>query len=294
MSTSSEGETEGGQNGPSESVESGLDAVSKITNHLAQTAVRASGELVPNAQFQMALRSAEDRPEILEGLILELCPSWVNRDAWKAWLDGGKSPFVSKTNKPGHASENPAQTLQRKTKAIVTQEKKVAAAQAVFETSQRNLEAAQKNLDFVKAFESAALQWHVVDQLVEIMSPAFAMGPAWTIMRAVSAHVSDEQADKATDIFFGAEKVDEVALYRKIRARETSEMFDALDWFSGHHAFEDAIRAAVMKVCKDFEPRRDEAASDGRRPRSEKAMKTMAHPKAQKDADEIIEGLPVA
>src|SRR3546814_4244344 len=104
---------------------------------------------------------------------------------------------------------------------------------------------------------------------------------------SLSAHVSDEEADKATDIFVGAEKIESMARYRQIRARETGEMFDALDWFSGHRAFEEAMRTAVLKVCKDFEPRRDEAGADGRRPRSERAMRTSAHPKAQQDADEI-------
>src|SRR3546814_5963848 len=59
---------------------------------------------------------------------------------------------------------------------------------------------AEEELRFVKAYENAAVHWHVVDQLIEIMSPAFAMGPAWTLMRSLSAHVSDEEADKATDI----------------------------------------------------------------------------------------------
>src|SRR3546814_20640763 len=108
------------------------------------------------------------------------------------------------------------------------------------------------------------------------MSPAFAMGPAWTLMRSLSAHVSDEEADKATDIFVGAEKIESMARYRQIRARETGEMFDAIDWFSGHRAFEEAMRTAVLKVCKDFEPRRDEAGADGRAPRSERAMRRSA------------------
>src|SRR3546814_18061077 len=79
------------------------------------------------------------------------------------------------------------------------------------------------------------------------MSPAFAMGPAWTLMRSLSALVSDEEADKATDIFVGAEKIESMARYRQIRARETGEMFDALDWFSGHRAFEEAMRTAVLR-----------------------------------------------
>src|SRR3546814_6254411 len=81
---------------------------------------------------------------------------------------------------------------------------------------------AEEELRFVKAYENAAVHWHVVDQLIEIMSPAFAMGPAWTLMRSLSAHVSDEEADKATDIFVGAEKIESMARYRS--EEHTSEL----------------------------------------------------------------------
>src|SRR3546814_18381571 len=87
----------------------------------------------------------------------------------------------------------------------------------------------RSELRLVKAYENAAVHWHVVDQLIEIMSPAFAMGPAWTLMRSLSAHVSDEEADKAPAIFVGADTNERMARYRKLRVRKTGERFDALD-----------------------------------------------------------------
>lgn len=293
MSTSTKGGTEDGRNGLSESVDPAFEAVSKIASHLASIASGTNDKLVPSAQFQIDVRSVENRETILNQLVLEVCPSWVNPDAWLAWLQGGVSPFIPKTEKAGRQSENPAQTLQRKTKSVVTQEKKVAQAQRELEASQRALALAEDQLAYVKAYESAALHFQVVNELVQIMAPAFAMGPAWTIMRALTSYVSDDAADKATYMFFGEDKLDAIVDYRKIRVRDTREMFEALDLFAGVPDFEEAVRAAVLKVCKDFEPRREEVVSNGRRPRSERAMKTTAHPDAQSDADEVLEGLQV-
>lgn len=122
------------------------------------------------------------------------------------------------------------------------------------------------------------------------MEPVFALGPAWTIMRSLTSYVSDEAADLESKGRVG-DKIEYIEWFRELRAKETKAMFDALDWFSGYAPFEESIRYAVIKVCQDFESRREEASRDGRRPRSEKAMKTEAHPRAQRDADEIIAGL---
>src|SRR3546814_2677478 len=109
--------------------------------------------------------------------------------------------FRSKKAAPG--KERPSQTLVRSSNRVRGQEKKV-------DRLRSDLLEAEEELRFVKAYENAAVHWHVVDQLIEIMSPAFAMGPAWTLMRSLSAHVSDEEADKATDIFVGAEKIESI------------------------------------------------------------------------------------
>jgi hypothetical protein len=261
-----------------------MKSIAQIASHLAKTAIGPDDKLLPKAQFQIDVRSNGSRKKILEDLILEVCPEGVNPDVWNSWLRGGRSPFIGKPAKAGHASERPNQTLTRATSRVDSQEKKIAALR-------QNLESEERQLAFVKAYENAAIHWYVVDQLVEIMEPAFALGPAWTIMRSLTSYVSDEAADRATDIYFGEEKIESLVWYRKIRERDTKAMFDTLDWFSGYEPFEEAIRNAVLKVCKDFESRREEASRDGRRPRSEHAMKTSAHPRAQHDADEIIAGL---
>lgn len=276
--------TVGGQNDPSESDETAVGAVAKIASHLAQFAVGPDGQLLPKAEFQMNVRDPEGRDKILEQLVLEICPNGISQTAWRGWLNGGFSPFVEKPKKAGIASEKPGQTLSRTSSRVRGQEKRVA-------TLREQLEEAEEQLTFIKSYENAALHWHTIDQLMAIMAPAFAMGPAWTIMRSVSAHISDEAADKMTLMLFGEEKEESIAEYRLTRVKETRDMLEALDWFSGFSPFEEELRCAVMKVCKDFESKRGQAGSDGRRARSETKMKTEAHPKAVHDADEVLAGL---
>lgn len=286
MSDTTEEWTEGSENRLSESEENEIGAISRITNHLARMASNVDGKLLPNAEFQIAVRDPEDRAKILEQLVLEVCPSGVDQAAWRTWLNGGKSPFENKPRKPAPGKERPAQTLVRSSNAVSSQMKRVDRAKA-------DLEEAERQLAFVKAYENAAVHWYVVDQLLDIMRPSFAMGPAWTIMRALSSYVSDEQADRATPSFIGDEKPIGMAKYREIRLNETREILNALDWFSAYKPFEDELRDAILKVVREFDHRRSEAAADGRRPRSEKTMKEQPHPKAVADADDILEGLTV-
>src|SRR3546814_9913092 len=73
--------------------------------------------------------------------------------------------FRSKKAAPG--KERPSQTLVRSSNRVRGQEKKV-------DRLRSDLLEAEEELRFVKAYENAAVHWHVVDQLIEIMSPAFA------------------------------------------------------------------------------------------------------------------------
>lgn len=289
MSKANDGSTNDVQNETSVSGDSRMVALAELTSALGKTAVGPDGKLVPSAKFQTDLRKAESRREILEGLILELSPAGVNAEIWRKLLDGSSNPFAAKkdTNtkvKPG--TENPGQTLHRASNRLLSEQKKVDAARM-------KLEEAERQYSEIKALECGALQWHVTDNLISIMEPAFSMGPAWTIMRAVSSYVSDEDAIRATPMFLGDEKPEAMAKYREIRLNETREILNALDWFSAYKPFEEEVREALLNVVREFADRRSEAAADGRRPRSEKTMKEQPHPKAMADAEEIIAGLAV-
>ncbi len=266
--------------------ENGAEAIKLIARHLHERALTEAGELSPDAQFQMAIRHAPERAALLEKLILEICPKGVDAATWSKWLRGGKSPFPElPLKKVGTKGEWPSQTLLRTTPRVNKQNKKI-------DGLRRELEAEEEHLAYLKAHDNAALHWLVVDQLIGIMAPAFAMGPAWTVMRVLSAHLSDEEAKGLTrQMLDDEEKKEAIEAYRELRKDESKQLLTALDHFSGHHGFERALRAAMMRVIREFEPMREEWTRSGRPPRSTAVMRETAHPEAQGDRDKILDGL---
>lgn len=262
------------------------EAIKSIARHLYERALTATGELSPDARFQLAIREAPDRRNLLEQLIVEICPNGVDAAVWSTWLRGGKSPFPERPlKKVGLATEWPSATLLRTTPRVTKQEKKI-------ERLREELEAEERHLAYLKAHDNAALHWLIVDQLIGIMAPAFAMGPAWTIMRALSAHLPDEEAKHLTRHALDEhERQRAIEEYRDLRKKETDAMLAVLDHFSGHPGFERALRAALQNVVKQFEPRRDEWTKSGRTPRSRTAIQKTAHPEAQQDRGRVLDGL---
>lgn len=284
MSAMSEEAGEGGSEGPSEAVKDASEAIKLIALHLHERAIGHEGLLAPEARFQIEMRDPDARLEILEQLLLEVCPDGVDAGLWLSWLRGGKSPFPGKPlKKVGLASEWPSQTVTRTTPRVSRQAKKV-------EKIRAELEAEERQLQYLKAHDNAAVHWLVIDQLVNLMAPLFAMGPAWTLMRAISGHLSEEYADFQTRMLDGNSKLTAILELREKRQRGSDEIMEALDFWSGNEAFERSVRAAIVKVIKEYEPKHDDWAQ-GRRRRSKNEMRMTAHPEAQDDRHDVLEGL---
>lgn len=284
MPAENEGEAEGGQNRQPDDGVQGLGAVLQIASHLAKTAITQKGKLSATAAVQLALRDPLKRREILEQVIVEVSPDGVDEASWCNWLQGGRSPFEIPLRKVAAGSDGPTRLLARSTPRVRAQEKKVERARAALQAEERELVVA-------RAYENGAVHWHVVDQLSSIVEPAFAMGPAWTIMRALSAHLSDAGAEAETFDLIGKEKERAIEAMRSQRVRETSMMMEVLDLGSGNEKFEAAVRSAVKKVCADWDKKREDLLAEGRKARSCEQAKIEVHPKASNGAEDILAGL---
>ena len=285
MSKKVEAAGAGSPEGLSEAVQDGQSAAAmQLMMHIVRTAISPQNVLKPEAQIQIDLRKDDTRSELLEQLILEVAPNGVDPDLWIQWLRGGKHGFPTKLKKVGPGEERPAQTLIRTPPRVRTQQKKV-------DRLRSELEEEERQLNYLRAHQNAAVHWHVVDQLVAIMAPMFAMGPAWTLMRSVTGHMSDEEADRLTRVLTGKEKAEAIVEYRRKHQDESDEILEALDLFSGHEGFERALRIAIKKVIKDHDSKREAWIQSGRRRRSKSAQQETAHPEAQNDRDEVLAGL---
>src|SRR5690606_15942684 len=182
----------GGASRPSGVSKESTEATLEVVRHIAETALSPEGKLRPNAEFQIDIRSREKRSDLLEDLIADVSPKGIRPELWLEWLQGGPSPFeIKKPKSPGKGVERPSRTLLRSTRRVKAQENKISNLREQLASEERELMA-------MKALEDAALHWHVADHLLGLLSPVFAMGPAWAIMRAIAPHLSDELATKMT------------------------------------------------------------------------------------------------
>ncbi|AXK43789.1 hypothetical protein [Erythrobacter aureus] len=283
MATRSEDVTDGGQNGPSGSVENENDAMLAAGRLLNEILIGKRGELTPEAQTLIDLRSDEGRMEILDQLVRELAPSDVSPAMWREWLSGGLSPFSSKgLKKPVRLNQGLGKTISRGPKSLKQHRDRVEKARA-------ELAFAEETLAYHEAVDKSLMDLSVYDHLLKVLAPIFAMGPAWTVMRALSGHAPDKYVEDMTALLDGKGKEKEAEKVRKDYAAETADLLVGLDFFSGIAEFELRLRAAVKEVVEEFEERKDEVVTDGRRKRSQDRMMNSVNPEAVDGAEEVID-----
>lgn len=279
--------TNGAHAGAPESVvEKTNESITTIARHLVEKAIDLTGEITPEAQIQMDLRSSDHRSKILEDLLVEICPNGINERVWSKWLNGGESPFPKenegKLDKVGVANERPVQTLTRSSKRVKTQENKIANLRAQIADEERHLV-------YLKAHQNAAVHWQVADQLIRLISATFAMGPAWALMRVVSPFASQAEVEFETRYMFEDEVREEgERRFREQRKTESAELLEALDFFKGDMRFERDLRKKIKEVVEDHESRRPALKAQGRRSRSKDAMRNSIAPHGRADMEEIL------
>lgn len=147
--------------------------------------------ITPGARMAANLRTEEDRHRTLDPLIASLTPRDVDPVAWRRWLAGGRLPVsrkeIEQVTAPGRAR---SQKLLKAGARVKTAAGRVSAARA-------RLDAAEAALVQEQNFETALLQQVVTGHLVEALAPMFAMGPAWTILRAIAAEPEQEDVERA-------------------------------------------------------------------------------------------------
>jgi hypothetical protein len=123
------------------------------------------------------------------------------------------------------------------------------------------------------------------------MGPAIAMGPAWTIMRALSAHISDEAANRMTSMLDEDDQEEGIRELRAMRKTETDEIFAELDFWSGHFEFENSLRLAIRSVIRNYEDARADWEKSGRRRRTRNEFMSSINPVVEDDMAEVLAGI---
>ena len=286
MSTRNDGVDEGGAQRPLGVSEDGDGGLARIIQFIGDRAIGSHGEVQPNAASILALRHQETREHVLRSVLLQVCPKDINPELWLKWLAGGEPPFAPERLKKIRTPDaNSGRVMARASSRVETARKRVEAARAKLAEEERMLASSV-------AFDNAVIQWAVSEHIAQLIGPVFAMGPAWTIMRAVSAHVPHEVMEAETEMITDPKRRKVVEdQVRSERADATRRILAGLDLWSGDVDFESQIRDAVMAVVSKFEPRSGERARKGEHVRKREDVVTQARPSATTDRREVLDGM---
>lgn len=268
-----------------------IDAADKVLQDIIAIALDARGHVAPDASSLLGLRREASRDAVLRKFVAAVVPRHINPKLWLRWMAGGEEPYaptrLSRAGSDKHAS---GRIMDRASERIETQRDRRDKARAKLEKAQRELEIEEQALVTAKAMDDAIVQWVVSEHLAKIIAPVFAMGPAWTLMRICSAHVSDEDV---ADELAGVDPKNHDALTKMLfndRADMSTRILDALDLWSGHTEFEHTVRLALDDVVKQFADRTDERIMQREFMRSSDRMAASARPSAAMDRKGVLDG----
>lgn len=264
------------------------ESVAKVAAMLVET----DGSLSLGAESLMALRSQPERLKVLQELIGSVAPPELVRGYWQQWLTEGVDPVSSlRIVKPSNIDRSTGKVFDRTDKARLALSKKVEDARKKVAAAQEVLEKAEFEASLQDANEKAALLWTVADHLVGIMAGTFAVGPAWTILRALSGYISDDDLNFAAAFSSSAAAENEAKrAAAQAKKDETQTIMLVLDQRCGDAEFEEEIRKAVLGVVMKFKDREDEATGPIYRRRGKDTIRKSVQPEGQKNAEEILDG----
>lgn len=182
-------------------------------------------------------------------LLCDLVPNSVDAGQWLEWLEGGPPPADCSVQNPD-AGRKPAARG-----AWHSAREKRRGAQRRVEQIQEQLAAAQEELAAAKLREAETdhhLRVTVVAMILRTInrtvSSVFAMGPAWTLMRAASGYL---QSDPGFEAGLDDTNLERVASRRQSRPQESMELMDLLDRYCGDERLELNLHRAILTTLRD-------------------------------------------
>ena len=233
-----------------------VEAIRRMVDARASSPL--SGLLVDVISTDM-LRNQKQRDSMLRDLVAKLVPDDINPEIWDLWLTGGPAPFdgigIERVLDTSRGLSRPLLRSGTKRQKSLARFRK---ARAKVASAEKELATAESALKEAVIADAALLEYVVFEHLVSIMKPMFAMGPAWILMRALSAHVPEKVFEVATVMTADEDIPAEREKVAAERAKETERVLAMLDLWGGDHEFEEELRSAVAEVTKRYSNRERE------------------------------------
>lgn len=218
-----------------------------------------------------------ERDAWLMARALEILPAEIDARQWLDWIEGGRAPAsADRLTDPERGQKKSARgawqsAVDRRDLAaqqVTIAREKLAEAEANFEECELAVRHADAHL-------RAAVCYRLRIDEAKLLAGAFAMGPAFTLLRAISTYQRRDAAFEAALDEHGCAWIDEHIANRRDTARTIMELLDFLAGDAGveiklHHAIHKVLTEAYAAV----EAERTEAKRDGT-PLSLRAKRTM-------------------
>ena len=266
------------------------EGMAALLEAISRRALDHDGGLNLDASSLDALRSNEKREKLLRDFVVRMMPMRVNPGIWLSWLNGSARPGDrASIPRPDTGGERLGKYIDRQSKRVQRAVSGVVAARRAVELAQAKLVEAEKQIVKERAFESAAIEYAVSEELMGILRPMFAMGPAWAIMRIVSSNIDPLELEEELKIVRLQKRAEQEARIRKERKDQSERLFTTLDYWSGDAEFEYVMREAIASVADTFSKR---TRRDGTL-RSPYLQRRGVNPDAKRDEHGVIDGMNV-
>lgn len=288
--TTEEDESGRGPKAPVSGLPEGAEGMAMVLAMIASRSTDHRGGLNLDSDALVGLRTQKDREAFLREFVVTMMPDRVNPAMWVRWLNGSALPFDRpKLARVDTGGERTTKALERSSKRVAKAVLGVSNARRGTDASKRREAEAERELVDARAFDAAAIEYAVSEHFINIMGPMFAMGPAWTVMRAISAYIAQDLIDEEVSMVRDPKRRPErEAVIRREREESSSEMLDALDYWSGDVEFEHELREAIAGVVKAFKKR---SRKDVARRSRASMKKAVPDPELARNAGQILDGL---
>lgn len=196
-------------------------------------------------------------------LLTDLIPAEVDAAQWLDWLEAGSGPPTAyplprvATKGPTSARGSHVSAVRQRDEAKRKQE----IAQAALVAAEADLTAAEELVKETDAHLRQVIAGRLDAEWTRKAAGLFAMGPAWILMRSVSAYIGI--APGVLDALDPAQREQAEALIANSKP-DSVEMLDLLDFHAGDTLLELRLRWAILSALrKHHEPVKRELAERG-------------------------------
>lgn len=221
------------------------------------------------------------RSEVVKRLVEQVRPYAFNPDRWISWAAGGSFPNELNMTRPVPSS-------QRASRAIGSASRDAARAQAKVDAAKLALSEAEAERDAAQAVNAAQMHFAIMHQIVDATRGTFAMGPAWTVMRALAAYYPQDTASFAA---MTPQQREECKAADEVTARRTSKMLATLDFWCGDQHFEHCLRSTIMEMTELFAMHDEKREQSGVKRRPLKTARDSMRPTPLSEVSAVIDKL---